>query len=209
MAHLQYQLNKDHHLKHFGRQQFGLFLKGIGLSLEDALLYWRRAFSKLSDDQFNKSYAYNIRHNYGQEGKRADYTPYSCMKIITSNQPSAGDQHGCPFKHFSKGNLVQMLQRNGIGEERVARDVADLAKQGHFQVACTRFFEVTRGKVNPHTMSDDGAAKPEGAQHNVMDTIAHPNQFFELSLKMANITLDKDDEKDTAKEDSAKMEVDR
>lgn len=31
---------------------------------------------------------------FGKEGKRTDYTPYSCMKVILSNPPSQGDHHG-------------------------------------------------------------------------------------------------------------------
>jgi DNA primase large subunit len=33
-------------LKHGGRMQLGLFLKGIGLTLQDALHYWRTAMAR-------------------------------------------------------------------------------------------------------------------------------------------------------------------
>jgi DNA primase large subunit len=105
MRHMLEKLRENHHLKHGGRMQFGLFLKGAGLKLEDALAFWRAEFSqKVGSERFDKEYAYSIRHNYGKEGKRTDYTPYSCQKIISAT-PGVGDHHGCPYRHFGY-NLI-------------------------------------------------------------------------------------------------------
>lgn len=55
-------LRNNHHMKHMGRMQYGLFLKGIGVTLEDALEFWRSEFSqKFGNSVFEKKYAYNIR----------------------------------------------------------------------------------------------------------------------------------------------------
>lgn len=68
-------LNKDHKLKYDARRQYGLFLKAAGLPMEESLLFFQNAFTKLiTSDDFNKNYAYNIRHMYGKEGKRQSYT---------------------------------------------------------------------------------------------------------------------------------------
>lgn len=58
------------------------------------LLLTQTSVSSLFALQFDKAYAYSIRHMFGKEGKRTDYTPYSCMKVILSNPPSQGDYHG-------------------------------------------------------------------------------------------------------------------
>lgn len=49
MQQLHMSLKRDHHLRHWGRQQYGLFLKGIGLSLEEAMKFWRSEFMKIMD----------------------------------------------------------------------------------------------------------------------------------------------------------------
>jgi DNA primase large subunit len=48
-------------------------LKVLGLSVEEAIIFWRKSFSGMTDDKFNKEYKYNIRHSYGLEGRRANY----------------------------------------------------------------------------------------------------------------------------------------
>ncbi|KAI3467733.1 hypothetical protein Pfo_024396 [Paulownia fortunei] len=164
MRHLFEKLREDHHLKHGGRMQLGLFLKGVGLKLDDALAFWKAEFSrKVGAERFDKEYAYSIRHNYGKEGKRTDYTPYSCQKIISS-APGIGDHHGCPYRHFSEENLRAALSKMGVGNRSV-EDVMDKVRNRHYQLACTLTFEAV------HAASCD-----EG--------INHPNQYYNDSKKI-------------------------
>nr|XP_055118793.1 DNA primase large subunit isoform X2 [Symphalangus syndactylus] len=128
MRQLHKALRENHHLRHGGRMQYGLFLKGIGLTLEQALQFWKQEFikGKMDPDKFDKGYSYNIRHSFGKEGKRTDYTPFSCLKIILSNPPGQGDYHGCPFRHSDPELLKQKLQSykispGGISQMRKLR----------------------------------------------------------------------------------------
>ena len=103
-------LTKESHLRHIGRLQYGLFLKGIGLSMDESLNFWKTKFaSKTPGDKFDKDYAYNIRHSYGKEGKRNDYIPYSCNRIQNLPIPSSAETHGCPFKLYSEEKLKSIM----------------------------------------------------------------------------------------------------
>ncbi|NXC82263.1 PRI2 primase, partial [Cercotrichas coryphoeus] len=169
MRQLHRALRDSHHLRHGGRMQYGLFLKGIGLTLEQALEFWKKEFirGKVDADKFDKGYAYSIRHSYGKEGKRTDYTPYSCMKIIMSNPPSQGDYHGCPFRHSDPELLKQKLQSYKISPSGITQ-VLELVKGMHYQLACQKFFELT------HDIDDIGFS------------LNHPNQYFTESQKLLN-----------------------
>ncbi|KAL9232528.1 hypothetical protein vseg_007633 [Gypsophila vaccaria] len=167
MRHLFEKLREDHHLKYGGRMQLGLFLKGVGLKLDDALAFWKSEFSKkVGPEKFDKEYAYSIRHSYGKEGKRVDYTPYSCQKVISST-PGVGDHHGCPFRHFSEENLRAALNKMGVGSRPLV-DVMDKVKNRHYQLACTLTFEAVHG-----ASCDSG--------------INHPNQYFTDSQKIVQL----------------------
>ncbi|KAK8847533.1 hypothetical protein IAR55_005391 [Kwoniella newhampshirensis] len=181
MKNLYDRLKRDHHLKHFGRLQLGLFLKGLGLPLDEAVVFWRRMYgATMSDDKFNKEYKYNIRHSYGQEGKRANYPPKSCQQILTSNQPGTQDSHGCPFRHFSPENLTSFLltsypQLDRSGPEM--REILDSVKSAHYHVACTRVFEIT------HSIK-----KGEGLGN--AESVSHPNKWADRSRELEKEVLD-------------------
>eukprot|EP01137_Pigoraptor_chileana_P008783 Opistho-2@56107 len=168
MSMLHDNLRATHHLRHGGRLQYGLFLKAIGLTLEEALQFWQTEFTKvMAVDKFDKQYAYNIRHNYGKEGKRADYTPYSCMRIIMGTAPATGDHHGCPFKHHDQDVLRNLMQTRGVSATGI-NEVLQLIKEGHFQLACTRYYEAA------NKMEAGGAGF----------VVNHPNQYFDEAHKI-------------------------
>lgn len=157
MSGLHRALREHSHLKHGGRMQYGLFLKGIGLGLEEALVFWQAHFTrKMSAEDFVKKYAYNIRHNYGKEGKRADYTPFSCVKIITGTAPGAGEVHGCPYRHWDQTAVRTALLSRGLAPPQVER-VMDSVKSRDYQIACRREFEARHGED-----SDEVGQHPNG-----------------------------------------------
>lgn len=172
MKHLWILLRKDRHLKYGGRQQLNLFLKGIGLPIEEAMIFWQKAFANTSEEKFRKEYKYGIRHNYGLEGSRKNYQPKSCVAIITG---SVGPQesHGCPFKEFSQNNLTQYLNQvyKIDSKNSVAKDILEFKKTQNYHLACTCLWE--------HEHRSFGVKKGDGLGQG--ETVSHPNRYFEAS----------------------------
>ena len=144
MSHLHRSLRRDAHLKHYGRLQYSLFLKGIGLSLDESLLFWRQSFNKITEDTFNKEYRYNVRHVYGDVGgdsnrRGGGYSPYSCQKILTEHAPGPGEAHGCPYRHFNMENLAALLQATGVSDRAVLQGVKEDKDKQKFHLACNRY----------------------------------------------------------------------
>lgn len=186
MSHLHMTLRQNSHLKHFGRLQYTLFLKGLGLSLEDCILFWRRSFKLITDEKFAKEYRYNIRHAYGDVGGDANrrgrgYTPYSCQKLLTEALPSAGQTHGCPYRTFTADNLVALLQQTGVTDREVLKGVREDVTRQRYHVACNRVFEHAHKK-------EIKKVKDEGLwSSNELDVIAHPNTYFKRSFLLKHL----------------------
>ena len=152
MRYLHEQMIQQHHLKHLGRLQYRLFLKGIGLSLDECMKFFRHEFvtnGSMNPAQFEREHVYNIRHAYGQEGKHTSYTPYSCMKIIQDPPPGVNEHHGCPYRHWDAATLKQRLTNNYELNEETVNDIVEKSKQHHYQIACQVFFEYQH-KVKNH-----------------------------------------------------------
>ncbi|OBA24192.1 hypothetical protein METBIDRAFT_37309 [Metschnikowia bicuspidata var. bicuspidata NRRL YB-4993] len=174
-THLQRNLKLNSHLKYDGRQQLGLFLKGIGLNADEALKFWANEFTKtgkISMDAFNKEYRYNIRHIYGLEGSRVNYKPYDCSTILAKKRPQRGEFHGCPYRDLPPELLVGNLNDLGITDQHDINNILEDVNKNSFTVACTKVFEIT------HKLQMARAAKPENLH------ITHPNLYFDRSRQL-------------------------
>jgi len=163
-------VKQDHKLRHQGRQQYWLYLKGAGLSMEDSIRFFQNEFTKvMTAEQFQKEHMYNIRHAYGKEGKRTSYSPYSCMKIIMGPAPGQGEHHGCPYRHQSEQSISALfgsMNINGADREKIMVHV----KKQAFQVACQRHFEVTHPNAHARGVNTDGVGN-------------HPNAWTSASVE--------------------------
>lgn len=153
-------LRTTHHHKYQGRLQYNLFLKGIGVTMEDALRFWQHEFTKTMDtDTFQKKYAYTFRHSYGREGSHINYTPYSCETII-NERIGPLDTHGCPYMTWDSVALRTRLTDYGLSAVHVD-EVVRLADKDHPQLACGRYFEVTMDQ-------------------RLAEDVTHPNVYYEM-----------------------------
>ncbi|KAG8223300.1 hypothetical protein J437_LFUL001174, partial [Ladona fulva] len=154
-------LRSSHHLHHFGRLRYTLFLKGAGLSYDDAMAFFKDEYTKINPDKFEKEYSYTIRHSYGKVGNCRDYTPYSCVKLITD----APQEGSCPFKYDTRQNLHKWLSSLGSNSQGDAQNILQSVDNEQYGQACSRYFELIHG---------------EGPE----SIISHPNQFFEESYRL-------------------------
>lgn len=174
-------LRRNHHLKNGARVQYTLFLKGIGLSMQDALKLWRIEFcKKMTQQQFNKEYRYYCVHLYGQAGRMADYQPFRCMKIINS-PVLPNDCHGCPYKILPIPSLKATLREHGLLRHDV-EEIITLAEKKEYLQACKMYYEV---------------------RHNIVlnDPFTHPNDYFRSSYERFREAEESDQETDEEKDE--------
>ncbi|XP_024867223.1 DNA primase large subunit-like isoform X2 [Temnothorax curvispinosus] len=134
-------LKKDHHLTHGGRIQYGLFLKGIGISFSDSMTFWK--------------------------GSRRDYQPYTCQKIMESSV-GPRDNHGCPFKHMLHDILEDELTDCGFNAlERST--IMELSKNGQYSAACNKCYEIKHNCFNDTLFKHPNIYFNESVKHRISD----------------------------------------
>ena len=176
------------HLKYFARMQLNLFLKGIGVTLEQVLVFWKREFmiGGMSGEKFEREYAYNFKHQYGEAGSRIKYKPFCCQQLIHSSPDTSGTA-GCAYKHYRPADLQNALNGMRLKTE-VVTAVMNKAKEGQYQLACTMVYEARHacGQIAASTKAT-GVGKKE--------CVEHPNEYFKNSRQHYE-----DEDKETTQE---------
>ena len=93
------------------------------------------------------------------------------MSIITKQRPNTGQIHGCPFREFSRSNLKAKLIQMGVRDEEHIKEILSLAEVEHYQIACTKYFEITKGLLDK----------------NNDNVIEHPNEYLKASVLLKKI----------------------
>jgi len=93
-----------------------LFLKEIGLPVEELLRLLQKEYSRPSEDKLShkcghswqtdsRRYTYGTRHLYGLEGGRKNYSSPTCLSI--QNASVRNGCGGCPFTNCNRNQLKE------------------------------------------------------------------------------------------------------
>ncbi|XP_067119528.1 DNA primase large subunit-like [Centruroides vittatus] len=147
MSHLYNILRTHHRLQHHSRIQLTLFLKDIGLPINEALLFWEKEYSmpvtessrcSHSWSKESQRYIYNIRHLYGQEGSNKTYKSHLC-KTLQEDILKPIDVGGCPFAQHDVNNINKIMQENNIQEPYI-NNILEYNQQKRYSDACLQHF---------------------------------------------------------------------
>lgn len=147
MLNLHQNLRKRHRLSHTQRFYYSLFLKDVGMPVEEAIDFWRAEYRQSPSGSHNcchywekdeKKYLYGIRHMYGLEGRRKSYTSVSCQRI--QNSDMSCNEGGCPFKSFD--NLEKLLlQYNPSCTDTLLSKINELKRKRQYSTACILYLK--------------------------------------------------------------------
>ena len=137
------ELHVKKHLRHFKRYELNLFLKGIGLPLEEIFKVWRSAvFPHGAMSNYQNEHTYQLRHIFGLEGQMKEKFEHDCEKLIKVSQmePHAAK---CPFA--MPLNQYRALNANDHRWKREIsidgnREIEMNVSRGDYKSACESYF---------------------------------------------------------------------
>ena len=172
-AHVHQKLVRFHRLKHHARVGYTLFLKEIGLSQEEAARFWSWHYSRSGSVQDSgcchswqadqRRYLYSIRHLYGLEGSRKNYSGHSCS-AIQGRDDTIGEQLVCPFESYDIEDLARILEKQDISEED-ARRVLSITEASDPSGACKLYMKAK------HKFPSEGCFE-----------FRKPSQYYQLTI---------------------------
>lgn len=159
MAKIYNLLRKENRLSHENRFCFSLFLKELGLPLSESLLFWEHFYSRPAGQGATCSHKwhkdgrqlrYSVRHMYGLEGARKDYTAHSCRRLQ--------DAEFCPFKSTDVRTDPAFEKDANLMAEDI-EDLAQLCQDGRATAACKFYMVRSSRSVSTELLPDLDATK--------------------------------------------------
>uniref|UniRef100_A0A914V610 DNA primase large subunit n=1 Tax=Plectus sambesii TaxID=2011161 RepID=A0A914V610_9BILA len=144
--------------------QYTLYLKEIGLPLSEAVKFWSEEYAQKtiksgkkvglrqhSWSQNQRKYEYSLRHMYGLEGGRKNYSAHCCKSLQNRSD-------GCVFHSFDRAHLKTLL----VGDFRLSSAEFDtclhLMAQGFLTEACRHVKSVVIKRVLSSQFASQGAS---------------------------------------------------